>query len=67
MAMDANGDGRLTKEEMPERMLQMLERIDTNGDGAVDKEEAQQMAQRSGRGDRPGRPDAGGRRLGDTA
>ena len=63
MAMDANGDGKVTKEEMPERMQPMLERIDANGDGAVDKEEAQRMAERFNRGDRPrGDRPAGGER-----
>lgn len=53
MAMDADGDGKIAKEEMPERMQQNFQRIDANGDGAVDKEEAQKMAERMNRGDRP--------------
>ena len=63
MAMDTNGDGKVTEEEMPERMRQMLQRIDANGDGALDKEELQKMAERSNRGDRPrGDRPAGGDR-----
>jgi Ca2+-binding EF-hand superfamily protein len=66
MNMDADGDGKITKEEMPERMRGMLERIDTNGDGAIDKEEAEKMAQRFGqgarqRGDRPAAGERGDR------
>ena len=54
MRMDANGDGKVTKDEMPERMQRMLERLDTNGDEAIDKEEAKQAAERFRRsGDRP--------------
>jgi Ca2+-binding EF-hand superfamily protein len=60
MRMDANGDGKVTKEEMPERLQRLLERMDANGDGAVDKEEGQKAAERFGRGDRP----RGGRAAG---
>jgi len=37
--MDKNGDGKLTKDEVPERMQRLIERADSNGDGAVDKQE----------------------------
>jgi Ca2+-binding EF-hand superfamily protein len=57
MGFDKNGDGRVTKDEMPERMKErMLPRTDTNGDGAIDKQEAEKMAERFGRGG----PGAGG-------
>ncbi|MEQ8208395.1 MAG: hypothetical protein RH917_01080 [Lacipirellulaceae bacterium] len=36
---DANGDGQLTPDEVPERMRQMLQGKDTNGDGAISAEE----------------------------
>ena len=65
MSRDADGDGKVTKEEMPERMRGMLERIDTNGDGAVDKEEAEKMAERFRGGDRPAGGDRGAREGGD--
>jgi hypothetical protein len=47
MGFDKNGDGKVTKDEMPERMQQrLLLRADTNGDGALDKEEVEKMAKR---------------------
>ena len=52
--MDANGDGKLQKDELPERMQQMFDRLDTNGDGALDGEEIQAM--RRGGGGGQGRP-----------
>lgn len=62
MQLDANGDGKVTKDEVPEGMQRMFERLDANGDGAIDKAEAEQAAQafgarRGGRsGPRDGRP-----------
>ncbi len=54
---DKDGDGKLTGDEIPERMKQNLERIDTNSDGAVDKSEAEaifsRMRHRRPGGDRP--------------
>jgi len=52
--MDANGDGKLQKNELPERMQSMFDRLDTNGDGALDGEEIQAM--RRGGGGGQGRP-----------
>ena len=37
--LDKNGDGKLTKDELPERMAQFLMRADTNGDGSITKDE----------------------------
>ncbi len=48
--MDANGDGKLQKDELPERMQPMFDRLDTNGDGALDGEEIQAMRRGGGRG-----------------
>ncbi len=45
---DANGDGKLSGNEIPERMQPMLERVDTNGDGAIDKAELESAASRLG-------------------
>jgi collagen type III alpha len=70
LSFDKNEDGKLTKDELPERMQGMIERGDSNGDGALDKEELAKIAasfQGQGRrpdGDRPagrgpGAPDAG--------
>jgi Ca2+-binding EF-hand superfamily protein len=39
MQADKDGDGKLTKEEMPGRMQAMFDRFDTNGDGSTDVEE----------------------------
>lgn len=44
LAMDANGDGKLSGDELPERMKPMLERSDANRDGFLDREELQAMA-----------------------
>ena len=46
MENDKNGDGKLQKDELPERMQQVMERADTNGDGALDKAELDEMAAR---------------------
>jgi collagen type III alpha len=73
MGLDKNDDGKVTKDEMPERMQErMLERIDTNEDGAIDKKEAEAMAERfqgrggpprgARRGVRPGGPGEGAKR-----
>ncbi len=51
---DKDGDGKLTGDEMPERMRQALDRVDRNGDGSVDKAEAEEMAARMNGGQRPG-------------
>lgn len=58
--LDTNGDGRITRDEIPERMTQFLERLDTNKDGAIDKAELEAMAanvRRGGEG-QPGTPPA---------
>lgn len=44
--MDSNGDGQITKDEMPAQMQQRFDRIDQNGDGVVDEEEIEAMASR---------------------
>ena len=65
MTNDKNKDGKLTKDELPERMQPMFDRIDTNKDKEVDKAELTKMAEqfnsrnRSRGGDRGNR---GGRR-----
>ena len=50
MSQDANGDGKVTKDELPEPMQRVIERGDANGDGAIDKEEAEKLAAQLGRG-----------------
>jgi len=39
MANDKNGDGKLTTDEVPERMAPILQQADRNGDGAIDEGE----------------------------
>lgn len=69
MGLDKDGDGKLTKEELPGWMQErMFERADANGDGTIDRQEAEQIAERLRRGPRPEagpegrRRDAGERR-----
>jgi acetyl esterase/lipase len=42
---DANGDGKLSREEFPPQAQQLFDRIDTNKDGFVTLEEARAFAQ----------------------
>ena len=50
MARDANDDGKLSGDEIPERMRRGMDRIDTNGDGALDEAEIKALAERFGQG-----------------
>lgn len=64
MAMDANKDGKLAKDELPERLQSMFARGDKNEDGSMDKEEVMAFARersggQSGQGG-PGGPGFGG-------
>ena len=56
---DANGDGKLTKDEAPPMLKEQFDRIDANSDGVLDEVELRQMIQRMREsGDRPqGRPE----------
>ena len=60
---DANKDGKLTGEEIPERMRQGMARIDTNSDEAIDRAELERMMNNfgGGRGPRDGQPGDGNR------
>jgi hypothetical protein len=44
MAFDKNKDGKITRDELPERMQGLIARGDTNKDGALDKEEIRKLA-----------------------
>lgn len=63
--MDKNGDGKISKDEAPERMKGMFDRLDKNGDGYLSPDELREAGQRlrdrrpNSRptdGERPGRP-----------
>lgn len=58
MKFDKNNDGKVTAEELPERMSRMLEDGDTNKDGALERSEIEALARRSGRR-APGYPGGG--------
>ena len=65
MDFDKNKDGKVTKDELPERMHYLIEQGDTNGDGALDREEIRRLAARSERpppppGAKGGGPKGGG-------
>ena len=55
---DKNGDGKWSKDELPERMRENFDRIDQNKDGSVDEAELKQMfammARFAGGGGAPG-------------
>jgi Ca2+-binding EF-hand superfamily protein len=55
--LDANKDGKLARDEMPERMRENFSRLDANGDGAVSQEEFAQGARPFGKAP-PGSPPA---------
>jgi Spy/CpxP family protein refolding chaperone len=64
LSFDKNKDGKLTKDELPERMQDLVAKGDTNKDGALDKDEIKALAAKlaeEGFGDRGGR---GGRGAG---
>ncbi len=52
--MDANRDGKLTEDELPEPMRPRFSTIDANGDGAIDRAEFAAARSRAGVGQRPG-------------
>ena len=44
--MDVDGDGRLSRDEVPEPMERRFDRMDANGDGYIDQDELEAMAER---------------------
>jgi Ca2+-binding EF-hand superfamily protein len=46
LTLDINGDGQLTKDEVPDRMLGLFTRADENHDGTMTREELLDMARR---------------------
>ena len=57
---DKNGDGKVSKDEMPERARRMFDRVDKNGDGFITPEENAEF--RKSREDRGNREKRGGDR-----
>jgi hypothetical protein len=43
MAFDKNKDGKITRDELPERMQHLIDQGDTNKDGALDREEIRKL------------------------
>jgi hypothetical protein len=48
---DANSDGKIGREEAPERMQANFDALDANKDGAIDRAEAAAMRRAAGQGD----------------
>lgn len=62
MAFDKNLDGKLSKDELPERMQGLFDRADANHDGFLTPEEIRTVAAaQASRGAGGGRPGGGGR------
>ena len=64
--LDSDGDGKISKEEAPERMRERFDQIDTNGDGFIDEAEQKALIENMRRrfAEGGGRPE-GGRRSAD--
>ncbi|HPA19365.1 MAG TPA: alpha/beta hydrolase fold domain-containing protein [Verrucomicrobiae bacterium] len=58
--MDSNGDGKLSKEELPERARQNFERVDRDKDGSISLEEHEAFLRRAREGAPGGRRPGGG-------
>jgi hypothetical protein len=61
MSFDKNKDGKVTRDELPERMHYLIEQGDTNNDGALDRDEIRRLAERMQK-ELPGGP--GGKKKG---
>lgn len=64
MAFDANHDGKLEKDELPERMQGMFERGDTNYDGVLTRDEIAKLAEANRQQAGGGEGRGGGRGFG---
>ena len=59
---DANGDGKVSKDEAPPMLRDRFDQADANSDGFLDEAEIRQMVERMGRGRGPAGPGRGGDR-----
>lgn len=59
ISFDKNQDGKVSRDELPERMLSLMNEGDANHDGALDKEELKGLADHNSVNDQP--PGRGGR------
>jgi hypothetical protein len=75
MSYDKDGDGKVTRDELPARMHNLIDQGDRNGDGALDRDEVERLAARNNppgpprgpggpRGGPPGGPGGGPPRRG---
>jgi len=46
MQFDSDGDGKVSKQEAPERMQEGFDALDANQDGALDQDEIQAMREK---------------------
>jgi hypothetical protein len=55
LSFDKNKDGKVTKDELPERMQYLIEKGDTNKDGALDRDEIKKLAAEMAKDEAPRR------------
>ena len=58
---DKNGDGKVSRDELPEQMQGFFDRMDSNGDGFIDKAEISAMRARFQQGGKGGPGGFGGK------
>ena len=64
MSSDANSDGKISKDELPERMQRLMEIMDENKDGFLTREEIESKRNLRRRGGQGQGPERGDRRRG---
>jgi Ca2+-binding EF-hand superfamily protein len=64
MQSDANNDGKVSKDELPERMQRLMGSLDADKDGFITREEAEKGLAEIRGGGQPGRPEGEGRGRG---